>query len=77
MRPHLSRPDLEVASVRAGHLPGTHVVGFDSEADTIILEHRVRNRQGFAEGALLAARWIAGKRGTFEFRAVFREVLGL
>jgi 4-hydroxy-tetrahydrodipicolinate reductase len=77
MRPYLSSPDLEIASVRAGHLPGTHVVGFDSEADTIILEHQVRSRQGFAEGAILAARWIAGKKGMYEFRTVFREVLGL
>ena len=53
------------------------MVGFDSEADTIVLEHRARNRQGFAEGAVLAARWIADKKGFYDFRDVFREVLGL
>jgi 4-hydroxy-tetrahydrodipicolinate reductase len=77
MRPHLSGPEVAIASVRAGHLPGTHVVGFDSEADTILLEHRARSRQGFAEGAILAVRWIAGRKGMYEFRTVFREVLGL
>lgn len=77
MRPHLRNPNPSVASVRAGHIPGNHVVGFDSEADTIVLEHRARSRQGFAEGALLAARWIAGKKGFYEFRGVFREVLGV
>jgi 4-hydroxy-tetrahydrodipicolinate reductase len=77
MRPFLSNPHLAVASVRAGHIPGNHVVGFDSEADTITLEHRTRSRQGFAEGAILAARWIAGKRGFYDFRDVFHEILGL
>ncbi len=77
MRPHLSNPNLSIASIRAGWIPGTHVIGFDSEADTIILEHRARSRQGFAEGAVLAARWIAGKKGFFDFRQVFREIVGL
>jgi 4-hydroxy-tetrahydrodipicolinate reductase len=77
MRPYLNGPAPAIASVRAGFIPGNHVVGFDSEADTIVLEHRARNRQGFAEGAILAARWIAGKKGFYDFRDVFRETLGL
>jgi 4-hydroxy-tetrahydrodipicolinate reductase len=77
MRPHLSNPNLNIASVRAGSIPGTHVVGFDSEADTILLEHRARSRQGFAEGAVLAARWIAGRKGFYDFRQVFRELVGI
>jgi 4-hydroxy-tetrahydrodipicolinate reductase len=77
MRPHLSNPNLSIASIRAGSIPGTHVIGFDSAADTIILEHRARSRQGFAEGAVLAARWIAGKKGFYDFRQVFREIVGL
>jgi 4-hydroxy-tetrahydrodipicolinate reductase len=77
MRPHLNNPNLSIASIRAGSIPGTHVVGFDSAADTIILEHRARSRQGFAEGAVLAARWIAGKKGFYDFRQVFREIVGI
>ena len=77
MRPHLSNPNPSVACVRAGWIPGTHVIGFDSEADTITLEHRARSRQGFAEGAVLAARWIAGKKGIYDFRQVFREIVGI
>jgi 4-hydroxy-tetrahydrodipicolinate reductase len=77
MRPHLNNPNLSIASIRAGSIPGTHVIGFDSEADTIILEHRARSRQGFAEGAVLAARWIAGKKGFYDFRQVFREIVGI
>ena len=77
MRPHLANPNLTIACIRAGSIPGTHVIGFDSEADTIILEHRARSRQGFAEGAVLAARWIAGRKGFYDFRQVFREIVGI
>ena len=77
MRPHLSDPNLSIASIRAGAIPGTHIIGFDSAADTIVLEHRARSRQGFAEGAVLAARWIAGKKGMHDFRQVFREIVAI
>jgi 4-hydroxy-tetrahydrodipicolinate reductase len=59
--------EIPVTSVRAGYFPGTHELGFDSEADTIILRHTARGRQGFAEGALHAARWVVGKKGLFSF----------
>lgn len=68
---------VDVASSRAGAAPGTHLVGFDSEADTITLEHRARNRTGFADGALRAASWIPGRRGVFEFGEVWEEILAL
>lgn len=77
MRPYLNDPIPSVVSTRAGFTPGNHTLGFDSEADTILLEHRARSRQGFAEGALLGARWIAGKKGFYHFRDVFREILAL
>lgn len=57
--------ELHVASFRAGYIPGTHVVGFDSEADTIELKHTARSRAGFALGALLAAQWIKGRTGFY------------
>ncbi len=57
-----------VTSVRAGYIPGTHAVSFDSAVDTIRLAHTARSREGFAEGALLAAKWIAGRKGFYEFR---------
>jgi 4-hydroxy-tetrahydrodipicolinate reductase len=75
MRPYLNGREPGVACTRAGSIPGTHVIGFDSPADTILLEHRARSRQGFAEGAVLAARWIAGKKGMYDFRQVFRKIL--
>ncbi len=67
IQPWLGERVLTIASVRAGYIPGTHELGFDSEADTVILRHTARSRQGFAEGALYAARWIAGKKGLFNF----------
>ena len=66
---------VDVASNRAGAIPGTHQIGFDSEADTILLEHRARSRAGFAHGALRAARWMLGRRGVYEFSAVWEEVI--
>jgi 4-hydroxy-tetrahydrodipicolinate reductase len=64
--------EIPVTSVRAGYFPGTHELGFDSEADTIILRHTARGRQGFAEGALHAARWVVGKKGLFSFADVLQ-----
>jgi 4-hydroxy-tetrahydrodipicolinate reductase len=57
----------EAAALRAGHIPGTHEVGFDSEADTITLTHTARSREGFAAGAVLAAEKIVNKQGVYEF----------
>lgn len=65
---------LTLTANRAGSHPGTHEIGFDSTADTITLRHTARSREGFARGALLAARWIAGKKGVFEFREIFGEL---
>jgi 4-hydroxy-tetrahydrodipicolinate reductase len=58
---------IDVASNRAGAIPGWHEIGFDSSADTITLRHTARNREGFARGALKAAQWVVGKQGFFEF----------
>ena len=59
---------------RAGAHPGTHEIGFDSAADTITVRHTARSREGFAHGALQAARWIAGKKGFFEFKEILGEL---
>jgi 4-hydroxy-tetrahydrodipicolinate reductase len=67
MKPSYGERTPEAVSIRAGHIPGLHEVGFDSEADTITLTHTARNREGFAAGAVLAAERIIGKYGMFEF----------
>ena len=63
---------IDMSSTRAGAIPGTHTVGFDSASDTIELTHRARDRRGFAAGALLAARWLEGRRGWFTMQDVLR-----
>lgn len=71
---HVTR-DFSVAATRAGNIPGTHRVGFDGSADQILLEHTARSREGFASGAILAAEWILGKKGFYEFTEVMDEIL--
>ena len=65
---------VHLGSNRAGANPGTHEIGFDSAVDTITLRHTARNREGFARGALQAARWVVGKKGMFEFREILGEL---
>lgn len=67
--------DIPIASTRAGYIPGTHRVGFDSAADQITLTHTARTREGFAAGALLAAHWIVRRQGTYEFSEMINEIL--
>ena len=66
-----------VASTRAGDIPGIHRVGLDSAADQVLLVHTAHSRAGFAAGALLAARWIVGRRGMFAFADVLDDVLAV
>jgi len=65
---------INLSANRAGAHPGTHEIGFDSSADTITIRHTARNREGFARGALRAARWIVGRNGVFEFREIINEL---
>ncbi len=67
--------ELHFASVRCGEIPGTHQIGFDSLADTIELTHRARNRTGFALGAIKSAKWIKDKKGLYNFREVFLDII--
>ena len=67
-----SRP-IDVASTRAGFIPGTHTIGFDGPFETITMTHTNRDRAAFAQGALRAAKWVHGKRGWF----TIRDVLGI
>ena len=64
---------IDVSSTRAGHIPGTHTIGFDGPVESITLSHAARDRSTFARGALTAARWLKGKRGWY----TMRDVLGV
>lgn len=74
MSEHLAG-NIPTSSTRAGFIPGTHRVGFDSEPDQVLLTHTARSRQGFASGALVAAHWIVGRTGTFEFSELIDELI--
>ena len=65
--------DVPTTSIRTGSVPGTHQLVFDAPFEQIRLEHEARDRRVFAEGALVAAAWLIGKRGAF----TMRDVLGL
>ncbi len=71
----IGREQLHVSSTRAGSIPGTHIVGFDSQADTIELKHTARNRSGFALGAVLAAEWIKGRKGFFDINDMMKDII--
>jgi 4-hydroxy-tetrahydrodipicolinate reductase len=62
--------NIDMSSTRVGFIPGTHTVGFDGPSETIELTHTVRDRGVFARGALVAAKWVIGRRGWFSMRDV-------
>jgi len=64
---------LEIISQRVDKEPGTHVVSYISDVDSISLVHKAVNREGFARGAILAAEWIVDRKGVF----TMSDVLGL
>jgi 4-hydroxy-tetrahydrodipicolinate reductase len=66
--------EIEVTSFREGEVVGMHEVVLDSTHDTIYLCHDAKSRRGFAEGAVRAAEWVAGKKGFFDFKDVWREM---
>jgi 4-hydroxy-tetrahydrodipicolinate reductase len=66
--------DLEIISFREGEVVGMHEVVLESSADRIYLCHDAKSRRGFAEGAVRAAEWLAGKKGFYDFKDVWREL---
>ena len=72
----ISEEELHLASIRGGSVPGTHVISFDSEVDTIELQHTVRSRKGLAIGAIKAAEWIKDKKGFYSIEDMMNEIIG-
>ncbi len=66
---------LPISSLRQGEVPGTHVVSYESEEDVIAIEHRAKNRRGFALGAVLAAEFVRGKSGVYTMKDVLTDLL--
>ena len=67
-----TKSNIEITSLREGDTVGQHVILLDSEDDTMMLVHDAKSRRGFAQGAVRAAEWLAGKKGFFEFKDVLR-----
>ena len=61
---------IPIVAKRIEDVPGTHTINYESEVDTISIEHIAHTRQGFALGAVIAAEWIAGKTGVFTMNDV-------
>ncbi|GAA4887002.1 4-hydroxy-tetrahydrodipicolinate reductase [Flaviramulus aquimarinus] len=61
---------IPITAKRIEDVPGTHTVNYESEVDSITIEHVAHTRQGFALGAVIAAEWIAGKTGVFTMNDV-------
>ena len=66
--------ELEIFSYRKEDVPGTHVVKYESEIDSIELTHTAKSRVGFAKGAVLAAEWLANKKGVFTMSDLIKDV---
>ena len=65
---------LEITSFREGDVVGLHELVLESPADRIYLCHDAKSRRGFAEGAVRAAQWLAGKKGFYDFKDIWREL---
>ena len=68
---NVSNDQLLIESFRIDSVPGTHTVIYDSEVDSIEFKHTAHNRNGFALGAVLAAEWVANKKGFFSAEEMF------
>ncbi len=65
---------LEITSEREGEVFGLHQLTLESDADTITLVHNAKSRRGFAQGAILAAEWINGCQGFYDFKDIFAQL---
>lgn len=65
--------EVAIWSAREGKVPGTHTIKYISDVDQIEITHIAHSRQGFALGAVIAAEWLAGKKGIFSMK----ELLGI
>jgi len=62
--------EIHIEAKRIGDVPGTHTVTYESTVDSIELKHTAHNREGFALGAVIAAEWLAGKKGVYSMKDV-------
>lgn len=68
---------LPVLAIRRGEVPGIHTLSCDSEVDTITLTHEAKSRDGFALGAVMAAEWLADRKGVFSIDDMMKSILNI
>lgn len=74
MQKILQSNDVDIASEREGDVTGTHILELTSVGDRIVLTHEAKSRRTFAEGSVLAAEWIAGRTGCYDFKDIFAKL---
>jgi 4-hydroxy-tetrahydrodipicolinate reductase len=72
---HPELHQLHIGVVRAGAEFGTHTVGMDAPAEVLKITHTARSRAPFAQGALVAARWLQGRKGVFTMDDLAKDLL--
>ncbi len=65
--------EIEIISVRKDKVPGTHLVKYESDIDSLEIRHTAHSRKGFALGAVMAAEWLIGKKGCFSMTDLLND----
>ncbi len=65
---------VDITSEREGDVTGIHTLELDATGDRIVLAHEAKSRRTFGEGAVLAAEWIVGKTGFYDFKDIFLQL---
>lgn len=65
---------VDITSERQGDVTGTHTLELESSGDRIVLTHEAKSRRTFANGAVLAAEWIVGRQGFYDFKDIFNKL---
>jgi 4-hydroxy-tetrahydrodipicolinate reductase len=69
---NMEKSDLPISAIREENVPGTHLISYTSEIDTLTIEHKAHNRKGFALGAVIAAEFIYKKQGVYTLSDILK-----
>jgi 4-hydroxy-tetrahydrodipicolinate reductase len=69
---NMEKSDLTISAIREENVPGTHIISYTSEIDTLTIEHQAHNRKGFALGAIIAAEFIHKKKGVYTMSDILK-----
>jgi 4-hydroxy-tetrahydrodipicolinate reductase len=69
---NIEKSDIPISAIREENVPGTHLISYTSEIDTLTIEHQAHNRKGFALGAVIAAEFIHKKQGVYTMSDILK-----